>query len=78
VDRRPRFVLKPSASIRTIRIKLLALEIAIRISTTHHPEKVVFAPLLGSHGSDNLLRENIERLFPESPNDRALRVAPSR
>src|ERR1051326_4873340 len=45
------------------RVKLFALEIAIRIRTTNHPEKIVFAPLLGSDGSDNLLRQNIELLF---------------
>src|SRR3954447_1729260 len=45
------------------RVKLFAFEIAIWVSTTHHREEIVFTPFLGSDGSNNLLRENIERLF---------------
>src|SRR5215213_1208253 len=45
------------------RVKLLAIQIAIWVSTTNHPEEIVFAPLLGRNGSDHLLRENVERLF---------------
>src|SRR4029079_3315368 len=45
------------------RVKLFALEIAIRISASNHREEIIFGPLFGSDSRDYLLRQNIERAF---------------
>src|SRR5215213_3900443 len=45
------------------RVKLFALEIAIRISAPDHREEIVFRPFFSSDSRDNLLGQDIERAF---------------
>ena len=61
--RRPRRVLKPSASMPHDGVEILARQVAIGPGAAHQREQLVLAPFARADLGDDLLRQHVERLL---------------